>query len=278
MPRGLDGWNTSADDLADVLAGARELVITDPLSFPWRNLTTDHRAIPVTVTLPPGLDADEVLVVLELPVLRHITRFDRLVDARVEVRTRLTEALDLPDAVWNGQTDEVDGVPRDVAKARLYEAAAATRKALWPLVRDRDAPPLLGFLGDARDLGGPVASALSVPRHAAYPTEPATDDPPAPHALVLWLPDGGQPAAERAELLGRARDLLHPGGLLVVLGCVVTAPGAPPNPSISRLTEELDAAFGGMIQVREVQSVHWRGESMSRGVVIGAVSLRGGVL
>ena len=110
------------------------------------------------------------------------------------------------------------------------------------------------------------------------PRQPATDDPPAPHALVLWLPDGGQPAAERAELLGRARDLLHPGGLLVVLGCVVTAPGAPPNPSISRLTEELDAAFGGMIQVREVQSVHWRGESMSRGVVIGAVSLRGGVL
>ncbi len=273
VPRGRDAWNTSDTELLDLMRDASEVVVTDPLSFPWRGLVSKRRVVPFTVTLPEGLDEAEMAWVLGAPLLRHMTRYDRLVDSRPEVRAGLTARYALAPEVWEGPGPLED---RTEGKARLYQAVAATREAATPTSQRDEGKLQLGFLGHARELAGPVTAALGC-RASRFALEPTPDDEPSPEALVVWFADG-QSEVVRHALLTRARDLLHPGGVLIVVGYAVTVPGGPPNPSVSELVVELGDVFGAMLHVEELRSVRWRGDSLSRGVILTATSLRGGVI
>lgn len=266
---GWDGWNTSLQQLVDALPNASELVVHDPLSFPWGHRLAASRGVPFTATLPGELDADGIIAALGEPVLRQVTRFDRIVEPRPEVREALTSRYRLDPAIWEAATP-TDLAERRTGKARLYEVVAAVVAALGPVL-SAEAETLIGFVGRAGELGGPVAT-----RHALYDVTASPDEPPAPDALVVWLDDGLQSTGERATLLSRARELLHPGGRLVVVGYVVNRPDGPVNPAISTLAEELNASFGGMLQVDDLRSVRWRGELLSRGVVIAGTALGAG--
>jgi hypothetical protein len=274
VPAGIDGWTTSPDQLATLLEDARELVVADPLSFPWRHLRGEARAVPLTVTLPATMPTDDLVAVLDRPLLRHLTSFDRVVADRPGLRERLGTTYHLVEDVWSPAADP-EG--RATGKARLYEAVEVVRDAVRPFVKAQQVRPLLGYLGRARDLAGPVSGKFNCEdaRYEIAPLGPA-DEPPSPHALVVRLDDGGQGADERRALLARARDLLHPGGLLVLLASVVTVPGGAENPSVSTLVEELAEAFGGMVHVDDLRAVRWRGETMSRAVVLSATALGGG--
>jgi hypothetical protein len=145
------------------------------------------------------------------------------------------------------------------------------------------------FLGDAGEgivgvLGRSATLAPHIERAAAgrvldYSVRAADSvpaPPESPHAVVVWLEDGGQSAAERGDVLGQALALLHPGGRLVVVGYVVTEPAGDENPRIGELVEEIMGASHALVHVDELRSVRWGAEPMSRGVLIGLTSLQVG--
>ena len=96
---GLDGWAVAPTDLETALDGAAELVVLDPLSFPWRSLQ-GRRQLPLTVRLPDDLSADELDDLLGRPLLQHIGKFDRLLDSRADRRKELAARHDIDAEVW----------------------------------------------------------------------------------------------------------------------------------------------------------------------------------
>ncbi len=249
----------------------------DALSFPWGELNRERfRALPLTVTLPHDLVATEVIGALHHPLLIHLTPFDRLIDERLEVRAELTQGYDLAEAVWaSGSGSGSD--QRHRGKARLYDVAEVVQQEVGDAIATMESRPLVGFLGGAADLAGPVTTALRCARATFAVGDPPTDGP-SPHVVVARLPDGGQDRAGRMAEFARARDLLHPGGTFIVVAHVVDAPDGGANPRISTLVDELNAAFGGMLHVDELRSVRWPGDLLSRAVVLSATSLQGGRL
>jgi len=57
---------------------ASDLVVLDPLSFPFENLTGALRDVPLILVLPEGLDADFLAAVFGGPVFGRLDFFDRL--------------------------------------------------------------------------------------------------------------------------------------------------------------------------------------------------------
>lgn len=266
---GLDGWNTTTHELTAQLREAEEFVVEDALSAPWRYIRFWSRLAPMTVTLPDELDLDGIVAVLDRPVLRYVTEFDRVIAPTDEVREALTALYSMPSIVWEPPV-EAERTARAAGKRRLYEAVAVFRS---DVVRTIERGwTRVGFLGRAADIDGPVTAGLRC-GSARFELEASDDQPPAPSAVAIWLEDGGQTSRERRALFERARDLLHPGGRLMVLGYVVTAASGAENPRISALVEEINDVFGGCIQFDEVQSVQWQGETMSRSVLLGGSSL-----
>ena len=99
VPGGLDGFTCGRFALLQVMARASELVVLDPLSFPWEMLGPDDGDVPLVVALPPELSGEEIELLLG-PVLASLTPFDRLVEHRVEVRDHLGRRWGLPREVW----------------------------------------------------------------------------------------------------------------------------------------------------------------------------------
>ncbi|MGH3347332.1 MAG: hypothetical protein ACRDO4_10140 [Nocardioides sp.] len=230
--------------------------------------------MPLTVTLPPELSAQALASALHRPLLAQLTSFDRLIDLRKDVRALLTARYDLAEEVWESPSDD-DG--RRVGKTRLYNVVDDVQESVRRAVRLRESQPLVGFLGRAGRIAGPVATPLEC-MIGRFGLEPTPSDGPSPDTMVAWLPDGGQSRDDRLAELARARDLLHPGGALIVLGHVVTAGDGSENPSISTLVEDLASVFGGMLHVDDLRSIRWPGETLSRGVLVTATSLRGGIV
>jgi FkbM family methyltransferase len=112
-PQGaLDGWNCDRISLLELLAEASELLVLDALSFPWESLRSWLRDIPVATVLPQELDVAGINAVLGPCLLSHITRFDRLIDPRAEVRRQLQARWPIADDCW-------------------ITGAAADQRALW---------------------------------------------------------------------------------------------------------------------------------------------------
>lgn len=124
-----------------------------------------------------------------------------------------------------------------------------------------------------------VDSGVAHLHHLARRTEPTVMvlaegdvDAVAPDAVLLTL-DEGVTATERSAALERARDLLHPGGRLVLAAYVVTRPGGPDNPRLSTLIEELWHAFGTMLHIDDVRSFRRGSEPQSRMAILTLTSL-----
>lgn len=80
----LDDWQVLPASLAAV-EGASDLVVLDPLSFPFESLTGALRDVPLIVVLPEGADADFLAAVFGAPVFGRLNFFDRLATADVAV-------------------------------------------------------------------------------------------------------------------------------------------------------------------------------------------------
>lgn len=273
----LDGWTVAPSDLAARLDHATQLVVHDPLSFPWKVLGHGRRRVPLVAWLPVDVGVDDLTALLGDPLLRHVTAHDRLVEPRDDVRAALATAYRLADGVWCDAEDEVPAPDPTTAaaKAHVYEVLGLLRVSL---AADPAAQPVVSLPGRAGHLAGPLtaASGLDVRAETVHPDPEKSDPFPSPDTVVCWLDDGGQPGAERRALLATAMARLHPGGRLVLVGYVVTAPGVDENPSLSTLVEELTDAAGTMLHLTELRSVQWPGEPWSRGVLLEATSLAGG--
>ena len=73
----LGDWDVLPARLAAV-EGASDLVVLDPLSFPFEALTGVLRDVPQVVVLPEGHDADFLAAVFGEPVFRRLGFFDRV--------------------------------------------------------------------------------------------------------------------------------------------------------------------------------------------------------
>lgn len=80
----LDDWDVLPARLAAV-EGASDLVVLDPLSFPFEALTGVLRDVPLIVVLPEGLDADFLAAVFGEPVFGRLDFFDRVATADAAV-------------------------------------------------------------------------------------------------------------------------------------------------------------------------------------------------
>jgi hypothetical protein len=273
FPGGLDGWNTSDDDLIAGLEHAVQLVVLDPLSFPWRTLAGPRRDIPLVVRMPEEIASDDLVALLGQPMLQHLTPYDRLVETPPQVRDALAEELRLPPDVWASGLEETRPDP----------SAMARKTAFRQVVRLVGAE-VRRFLGDSGEgLVGVLDRSAVLARHVERATDANVHDysagrpaPESPHVVVVWLRDGGQTTIERTDVLSRALSLLHPGGRLVVVGNVVTEPGGEANPTISALVEEILNASNTLVHVEELRAVRWGTERLARGVLISLTSLRTG--
>lgn len=81
----LDDWEVLPARLAAVVEGASDLVVLDPLSFPFESLTGALRDVPLVVVLPEGADADFLAAVFGEPVLGRLDFFDRVATADTAV-------------------------------------------------------------------------------------------------------------------------------------------------------------------------------------------------
>lgn len=100
LGEGLDDWNAPPSLLHDRLAAARELVVLDPLSYPWRSMTDVERLVPLVVVLPDDLDARTTGLLLGNPLLSRVTPFDRLLVRTTDLRHSLQEEWRLDPGVW----------------------------------------------------------------------------------------------------------------------------------------------------------------------------------
>lgn len=80
----LDDWDVLPARLA-ALEGASDLVVLDPLSFPFEALTGVLRDVPLIVVLPEGADADFLAAVFGGPVFGRLDFFDRVATADAAV-------------------------------------------------------------------------------------------------------------------------------------------------------------------------------------------------
>ena len=80
----LDDWEVLPASLAAV-EGASDLVVLDPLSFPFENLTGALRDVPLIVVLPEGADADFLAAVFGGPLFGRLDFFDRVATADMAV-------------------------------------------------------------------------------------------------------------------------------------------------------------------------------------------------
>ena len=99
--------------LTEVLEGADALVLLDLPSFPLQAMTEDHWEIPLTVLLPPGLDAASLATTFGPTLFERLEFFDHIVTqdatlwAELRRKYRFSESQRLPVG---------DGHPGEVAK------------------------------------------------------------------------------------------------------------------------------------------------------------------
>jgi hypothetical protein len=274
-PGSLDGWSTDRATLLTTLDGASELVVLDPMSFPWESLRPADRSIPLVVVLPSELDGPALEQVLGRPLLTHLAAADRLVEPRADVRRALSEAWRIGDGQWLDSPDRA-----------ADDAPDRARKAVWQTVRSALATAVgthldesgidltrLTVVGDDPSLARALSCDLGRQVLAVDPDDDTTPDP-LDQAVLAVQPQGGTREVRTARL-HRAHRRLRSGGLFVLVATVVAVPGDEPGtvPSMDDLVEELQQATGLGLHVHEIRSLRWAGEPMLRGALLAGTSL-----
>ena len=279
----LDGWSCTARALRDRLQQAGELVVVDPMSFPWEAVRYAELDIPTTVRLPPELDPPALDQVLGGVLLDLLSPMDRLLEARPSVRDHLVRA-------WGVCGDCLVPVADDQAlRAHLQQLAGAEpgaqakgRKAVWTAVRTAVASIAaehaaaakadivrIGVHGAEPCLARALERDLGLDPGAAAPG----DDDVLDHLAVVIVPAGSGSQA-RQELFHRAHARLRSGGQLIVVATVVRlGSDEEPCPSTTTLVEDLQCATGLTLHTHELRSLRWATEPLSRGLLLAATSL-----
>jgi len=128
---GLDGYTTGTledswpSELIAEVELALELVLAEPLSFPYEAMTPKTRDVPITVLLPNDLPVETVADLLAEPLLARFSIFDRIVTDNDEAWTWLQHRFGLLEVQrlrsWGR---DLSAIVDDLARVRsLVEAA-----------------------------------------------------------------------------------------------------------------------------------------------------------
>jgi hypothetical protein len=110
----LGDWDVLPARLAAV-EGASDLVVLDPLSFPFEALTGVLRDVPLIVVLPEGRDADFLAAVFGEPVFGRLGFFDRVATGDMVVWEDLRRRYRLA----GGQLVRLEGTGPEVAAGEV---------------------------------------------------------------------------------------------------------------------------------------------------------------
>lgn len=105
---GLSGWDCPPATLKRLISRSAELVILDALSFPWESIDNEWRSVPTLIALPV-LDAETLDALFGRHLQGHLTPFDRLLEARDDVRRECTQYWRVPEGCWiSASSPEMD--------------------------------------------------------------------------------------------------------------------------------------------------------------------------
>ncbi|GAA5151944.1 hypothetical protein GCM10023340_31420 [Nocardioides marinquilinus] len=294
-PGGHDGFDTMVGHVGRLLDECHEVVVLDPMSFPWRTWQSHPRSTtPVVVRVPGALDAEGAADLLDKPMLRRATAHDRLLVRRPDVAAGLCERYGLPASCcllpepdeaeradwWHGPlarrvaaAPEADDALRRAKETLELELEVVMEQlATVPVPFGSTALRVHGF-GDAvrtRLLGYRSVEEVQLVDGDAERPGPSLEDRltvPSPHAGVVWFADGGeQDDARRHAALAEAHRRLDPGGRLLVVGWVVDGPQGR-NPSVSALCTQVLDATGGAVHLDELRGFRHPADPMTRAVL-----------
>jgi SAM-dependent methyltransferase len=137
----LDEWEALPRDLGEALEQATQLIILDPLSFPFESLAPRLWDVPMAVAVPPGIGSGELHALLGGPALSRLGFHDLVIGAGARwgelARTyHLPQANGLPFASTEASAAvlylaEQAAIHQEV-QAQL-EARSARRRYAWAL-------------------------------------------------------------------------------------------------------------------------------------------------
>lgn len=307
--RTLDDAEALPSVLLPALDAADELFVSDPLSFPWEQLADRHWDLPMTVRLPAVLPLPQLLTLLDRPLMRHLTLFDRFVlddwTMRIGLRNRygwsrhqLSRADDLDgDAVLavqaRARTRAGGGpYPKALHRVRVRVLRSLTAAAL----RDQPTSRAFTVLVASDHVERWMSTLLP---HAARVTAIERDQERLagaragfPQLDVQLLQEhlrlrvradqvdlAFAPAAfpglagyERRRLIAELWRAVRPGGRLVFLETFVPAPGTEGLSVESFLRTVLDATGGGVV-LDHVESLRRPGQEWWSQAVVSMVKV-----
>lgn len=256
----IDDWQLAMPALYPLLDGCEELVVLDPLSFPFELLRPQDWDVPLVVALPADADADAGAVTALGPaVLDRLTPYDRV--------TSWEDAL----------TDRgpAPGARRAKGRHRLqHELLAAA---------------IDDARGDARDAPLRVLELASGEPAWAGAVSPAGAHLVAPPGGRIELPDDHVdvtiavgalhllPVEEKRALVAELWRVTRPAGALLVVDDVVDTHAAGPPHVIStrELMELLFLATAGQLVVGELRALRYPGEPLHTGLFLALAPIGG---
>jgi len=121
----LDDWGVLPRQLAEVLEGAGQLVILDPLSFPFESLPSRYWDIPMVVELPADLNPGRLTALLGSIAFSRLGFHDVLINAGDRFG-ELARQYHLPQAMRL----DIDGSPGPATLAELIDQAVLHQMTL----------------------------------------------------------------------------------------------------------------------------------------------------
>ena len=94
-----DGLRCDRFALRRLVDEASEVVVLDALSFPWELLDLDGLSVPLSIALPPELEAAKIDRLLA-PVLATLTPVDTLMTHQADVQDTLGRRWGFPSEMW----------------------------------------------------------------------------------------------------------------------------------------------------------------------------------
>lgn len=291
----LDDAQALPATLLPALETADELVVLDPLSFPWELLTERHWDLPMTIRLPSVLPLPQLLTVLDRPLMSRLTLFDRFVldewTMRVGLRNRYgwsrhqlsraddEESSGVQAALARAQAraDRADGASHPKALHRLH--LAALRTAVELALQTQPTSRAFTALAVSDHVERWMSSLLP---HAAGVTAVERDEqrlarvragfpqldvqllgehlrlPAGPDQVDLALAPAAFPGLagyERRRLIGELWRAVRPGGRLVFLETFVPPPGHRGGLPVETFLGTVLEATGGGVVLDHVESL-----------------------
>ncbi len=298
--RTLDDAQVLPVTLLPTLDVADELVVLDPLSFPWEQLTRRHWDLPMTINLPAVLPLPQLLAVLDRPLMSQLTLFDRFVledwTMRVGLRNRygwsrhelLRPDNDDPAGVQaavarsRDRTERAGGTRHPKAMQRVHAGALhtgvdaalraqPTSRAFTALVVSEHVerwmsallPPAASVTAVERDERRLEGARAGFPQLDVQLLDEHLRLPVGPDQVDLAFAPAAFPGLagyERRRLIAELWRALRPGGRLLFLETFVPPPGNRGGLPIATFLRTVLDATGGGVVLDHVESLRQPGQ------------------